>query len=206
MQLERVVGYQRSRDEVVEGLERERTTMRPVVACRLVRARGRRGAELGAAATLLAAGDVGSAPSPSRPCAHSPRVHAVPLVPRAKIAPPSVPDEFVVRKQLLTDLDDASGCRHRVRTGGIRQDHAARRLGSHLPRGRDGLGEPEDRYDNDPRRLWATVATAVAASPALPVGHRPRLPVAVAHRQAGYLAELIEALGRAGAPRSGHPR
>ena len=55
--------------------------MRPA-ARRLVRTRGRRGAES---------------------CARHGRV-----VPRAKITPPTVPDEFVVRKQLLTDLDGAS--------------------------------------------------------------------------------------------------
>ena len=56
--------------------------MRPA-ARRLVRTRGGRGAEF--------------------------RARHARVVPRAKIAPPTVPDEFVVRKQLLTDLDAASG-------------------------------------------------------------------------------------------------
>ena len=194
MQLERVVGYQRSRDEVVEGLERERTTMRPVVACRLVRARGRRGAELGAAATLLAAGDVGSAPSPSRPCAHSPRVHAVPLVPRAKVAPPSVPNEFVVRKQLLTDLDDASDVVTVWAPAGFGKTAL---LADWVRTSPDVVTAwvNVDRDDNDPRRLWSAVSAAVAASPSVPtdssIACAQRWPTA----QPEYLAELVEALG-----------
>src|SRR4051794_40367354 len=71
--------------------------MRPSVARRLVRARGEHGR--GSQAT--------NAPPPSRSDAGGLAANGTALVPRAKIAPPGIADQIVVRKQLLRALDDA---------------------------------------------------------------------------------------------------
>jgi LuxR family maltose regulon positive regulatory protein len=52
-----------------------------------------------------------------------------------------------------------------------------------------------DRDDNDPRRLWSTVAAAVAASPSVAVDTRLPCPWRWPTASPEYLAELIEALG-----------
>src|SRR6478609_11325357 len=122
--------------------------MRPTAARRLVRDRGRRGAEFSAR--------------------HG---RAVPRVPRAKIAPPSVPDEFVVRKQLLTDLDDASDVVAVCAPAGFGKTML---LADWVRTSPDVVTAwvNLDRDDNDPRRLWSTVAAAVAASPAVSADSR----------------------------------
>jgi LuxR family maltose regulon positive regulatory protein len=144
--------------------------MRPA-ARRLVRTRGRRGAEFGARDG-----------------------RATPLVPRAKIAPPTVPDEFVVRKQLLTDLEDASGVVAVCAPAGFGKTMLLAEWVRTSPDVATAWVNL-DRDDNDPRRLWSTVAAAVAASPAVSADccrARPRRwPTAPPE----YLAELIELLG-----------
>jgi LuxR family maltose regulon positive regulatory protein len=95
----------------------------------------------------------------------------VPRVPHAKIAPPSVPDEFVVRKQLLTDLDDASDVVTVCAPAGFGKTMLLADWARTSPDAMTAWVNL-DRYDNDPRRLWATVAAAVAASPFVPVDSR----------------------------------
>src|SRR5689334_6577156 len=141
--------------------------MRPA-ARRLVRNRGGRGAEFG--------GRQGR------------------VVPRAKIAPPTVPDEFVVRKQLLTDLDHASDVVAVCAPAGFGKTML---LAEWVRTSPDVVTAwvNLDRDDNDPRRLWSTVAAAVGASPALSadscLARQRRWPTDPPQ----YLAELIEALG-----------
>jgi LuxR family maltose regulon positive regulatory protein len=145
--------------------------MRPTAARRLIRNNGRRGGEFGA---------------------HHGR--AVPRVPRAKIAPPSVPDEFVVRKQLLTDLDDATDVVTVCAPAGFGKTALLAdwvRTSPDIVTAWVNL----DRDDNDPRRLWSMVAAAVAASPFVPVDSPLACPWRWPTAPPEYLAELIEALG-----------
>jgi LuxR family transcriptional regulator, maltose regulon positive regulatory protein len=145
--------------------------MRPTAARRLVRNRGRRAAELSAR-----------------------QGRAVPRVPRAKIAPPSVPDQFVVRKQLLTDLDDASDVVTVCAPAGFGKTML---LADWVRTSPDVVTAwvNLDRDDNDPRRLWSTVAAAVAASPSVPVDSCFARSWRWPSTPPEYLAELIEALG-----------
>jgi len=144
--------------------------MRPA-ARRLVRTREGRGAEF---------------------CGRHGRV--VPTVLRAKIAPPTVPDEFVVRKQLLTDLDDAPDVVAVCAPAGFGKTML---LAEWVRTSPDVLTAwvALDRDDNDPRRLWSTVAAAVAASPAVSADSRLAHPRRWPTAPPEYLAELIEALG-----------
>src|SRR5436305_10262758 len=88
------------------------------------------------------------------------------VVPRAKIAPPTVPDEFVVRKQLLTDLEDASDVVAVCAPAGFGKTMLLAEWVRTSPDVATAWVNL-DRDDNDPRRLWSTVAAAVAASTAV---------------------------------------
>src|SRR5215212_5599665 len=103
--------------------------MRPTAARRLIRNHGIRGTEFSAR--------------------HG---RAVPRVPHAKIAPPSVPDEFVVRKQLLTDLDDASDVVTVCAPAGFGKTMLLADWARTSPDAMTAWVNL-DRYDNDPRRL-----------------------------------------------------
>ena len=170
IQFDCVVVHRVSRRKVVEDFRAIGREMRPA-ARRLVRTRGRRGAEFSAR--------------------HG---RVVPLVPRAKIAPPTVPDEFVVRKQLLTDLDDASDVVAVCAPAGFGKTML---LAEWVRTSPDVVTAwvDLDRDDNDPRRLWSTVAAAVAASPAVSADSRLARPWRWPTAPPEYLAELIEALG-----------
>ena len=164
--------------------------MRPTAARRLARTRG---AEFSATPTVPAAHDSLATPSAPGLCAHGQHGRATPLVTRAKIARPRVPDEFVVRKQLLTDLDDASSVVTVCAPAGFGKTTLLAGWACTSP---DVVTAwvNVDRDDNDPRRLWSAVAAAVAASPSVPTDSSLACAWRWPTAQPEYLAELIEAL------------
>src|SRR6185503_21128348 len=90
---------------------------------------------------------------------------------QAKIAPPRIADQIIVRKRLLRALDDACDVITVCAPAGFGKTTL---LADWVRTSPDVVTAwvNLDSDDNDPRRLWSTVAAAVAASPAVSADSR----------------------------------
>jgi LuxR family transcriptional regulator, maltose regulon positive regulatory protein len=123
---------------------------------------------------------------------------AMPLVPHTKITVPQLPPEFVVRAALRADLDAGSSADVALVCAPagygktvLLADWARASIGA------DTAWVGLDRDDNDPKRLWASVVTALAACPSVPATSRLHAPwVWQSGAQPEFLAELADAVQR----------
>ncbi|HEY8532270.1 MAG TPA: LuxR C-terminal-related transcriptional regulator [Micromonospora sp.] len=124
------------------------------------------------------------------------------LVPLSKITVPAVPPEFVERRGLRAVLEEgaAAGLALVCAPAGYgktllladwtRSDSTA-----------DTAWVSLDHDDNDPRRLWASIAAALAACPSVPRSSRVRGRWAWRpDTQPEFLADLVEAIGSLPSP------
>lgn len=120
----------------------------------------------------------------------------MPLVPPIKITVPRMPPWFVARPRLTRDLDAAA-------TADLSLVRAPAGYGKTLLLADwsrstvavDTAWVGIDRDDNDPRRLWASVAAALATCPSIPPGDRVHAPRSWRPADVPeFVAELADAL------------
>jgi LuxR family transcriptional regulator, maltose regulon positive regulatory protein len=121
---------------------------------------------------------------------------AMSFVPRAKIAIPQLPPEFVLRAALRADLDAGSNADAALVCAPAGYGKTVVLADwAHSSTGADTAWVSLDRDDNDPRRLWASVVAALAACPSVPPASRLHTPwVWQPGSQPEFLAELTDAV------------
>ena len=123
----------------------------------------------------------------------------MPLVPSVKITMPQLPPEFVVRSELLAELDaGAAGDVVLVCAPGGYGKTLLLADWSRTSTGVDTAWVGVDRDDNDPKRLWSSVVAAIAGCPSVPQHSRLHDPRAWQHGARpefiGELADTLQAL------------
>ena len=121
---------------------------------------------------------------------------ALSFVPRAKIAIPQLPPEFVLRAALRADLQAGSGAEAVLVCAPAGYGKTVVLADwAHASTGVDIAWVNLDRDDNDPRRLWASVVAALAACPSASPTSRLHAPwVWRPGAQPEFLAELADAV------------
>lgn len=121
---------------------------------------------------------------------------AVSRVPRAKITVPQLPPEFVARADLRADLDAAAADVALVCAPAGYGKTLLLADWSRSSTAEDTAWVSLDRDDNDPRRLWASIVAALAASPSVPGTSRLHdRRIWRADAQPEFIAELADAVG-----------
>ena len=123
----------------------------------------------------------------------------MPLVPSVKITMPQLPPEFVVRSELLAELDaGAAGDVVLVCAPGGYGKTLLLADWSRTSTAVDTAWVGVDRDDNDPKRLWSSVVAAIAGCPSVPQHSRLHDPRAWQHGARpefiGELADTLQAL------------